>query len=198
MSKFNRNILPTMRENPPIPFVAKLKRLEADGSEVEKVESIRFEFLVDPSNPNTRFTKEFFIFKDGTPEEYIKWLMGYRDLELLMPLKEPLERTRMLRTLLKGQALSLLEYHLSKRCGTEEEGVSDHEVLELVIRDLGLDYISRRAIRVQKYYMRRCLFMGPNTTVQQFIERLNELTAIYCSFRRKTPLPSIRMKLLRF
>jgi hypothetical protein len=71
-----------MRENPPIPFVAKLKRLEADDSDAEKVESVRFEFLVDPSNPNTRFTKEFFIFKDGTPEEYIKWLMGYRDLEL--------------------------------------------------------------------------------------------------------------------
>jgi len=60
------------------------------------VESVRFEFLVDPSNPNTRFTKEFFTFKDGTPEDYIKWLMGYRDLELLMPLKEPLERTKML------------------------------------------------------------------------------------------------------
>jgi transposase InsO family protein len=178
-----------MRENPPIPFVAKLKRLEADGSDAEKVESVRFEFLVDPSNPNTRFTKEFFIFKDGTPEEYIKWLMGYRDLELLMPLKEALERTKMLRTLLKGRALSLFEYHLSKRCGTEEEGVSDHEVLELVIRDLGLDYISRRAIRVQKYYMRRCLFMGPNTTVQQFIERLNELNRYLLFFPEENPSP---------
>jgi len=26
------------------------------------------------------------------------------------------------------------EYHLSKRCGTEDMGVSDHEILELVIR----------------------------------------------------------------
>ena len=52
--------------------------------------------------------------------------------------------------------------------------VTDHELLELVLRDLGLDYISRRDIWVQKYYMRRCLFMGPNTTVQQFVERLNE------------------------
>jgi len=115
-SQFTRNIL------------AKLKRLETDSSDAEKVESVRFEFLVDPSNPNTRFTKDFFIFKDGTPEEYIKWLMGYRDLELLMALKEPLERTKMLCSLLTGQALSLFEYHLSKRCGTEEEGVSDQEV----------------------------------------------------------------------
>jgi hypothetical protein len=50
------------------------------------------------------------------------------------------------------------------------------QTLELVNRDIGLDCISRHAIRVQKYYMGRCIFMGPNnTTVQQFVERLNEL-----------------------
>jgi hypothetical protein len=71
------------------------------------VESIRFEFLVDPSNPVTRFSKEFFIFKDGNPEEYNRWLMGYCDLVMCMPLKEPSDRIKMLRTMLKGCALSL-------------------------------------------------------------------------------------------
>ena len=84
-----------------------LKKLEAEGADSEKVESIRFEFLVDPSNAATRFSKEFFIFKDESPEDYIRWLIGYRDLELLMPLKEPSERTKMLRTMLKGRSLSL-------------------------------------------------------------------------------------------
>ena len=74
---------PTMRENPPIPFVTKPKKVEAEGADSDKVESIRFEFLVDPSNPATRFSKEFIIFKDGSPEDYIRWLIGYRDLELL-------------------------------------------------------------------------------------------------------------------
>jgi hypothetical protein len=74
-----------MRENLPIPFVTKLKKLEAEGADSDKVESIRFEFLVDPSNPATRFSKEFFVFKDGSREEYIRWLMGNW---LLMPLKE--------------------------------------------------------------------------------------------------------------
>ena len=115
MSKFSKHILPTMRENPPIPFVTKLKKLEAEGVDSEKVESIRFEFLVDPSNPATRFPKEFFVFKDGSPEEYIRWLMGYRDLELLMPLKEPSDRTKMLRTMLKGSTLSLFEYMIFLR-----------------------------------------------------------------------------------
>jgi hypothetical protein len=60
----------------------------------------------------------------------------------------------MLRTLLKGRALEQFDYHLGKRLCTEDIELSDHELLELVIRDLGLDYITRRAIRVQKYYMR--------------------------------------------
>jgi hypothetical protein len=61
----------------------------------------------------------------------------------------------MLHTFLKGQALSLFEYHLARQCGGEDVETSDHKLLELVVRDLGLDYISRRAIRLQKYYIRR-------------------------------------------
>ncbi len=101
---------------------------------------VRFEFLVDPSKPATRFSKVFFIFKDGSLEENIRCLMGYRDLELLMPLKEPSNRTKMLCMVLKGCALSLsrslFEYHLPKRCSGEDVEVTDHELLELVIRDL--------------------------------------------------------------
>jgi hypothetical protein len=38
MSKVSKHILPTMRENPPIPFVTKLKKLEAEGADSEKVD----------------------------------------------------------------------------------------------------------------------------------------------------------------
>jgi hypothetical protein len=86
------------------------------------------------------------------------WLIGYCNMELLIPLKEPSARTKMLCMMLKGCALSYDNY-LSKRCGGKAIDTKDQELLELVIRDVGLDYISRRAIRVQKYYMRRCLFM---------------------------------------
>jgi hypothetical protein len=71
-----------------------------------------------------------------------------------MPLKEPSDRTKMLRTMLKRRELSLFEYHHSKQCDGEDIEVSDHDLLELVIRDVGLDCISRRAIMVQKYYRR--------------------------------------------
>jgi hypothetical protein len=122
MSKFTKpyhGMLPTIREiPPPIFFMTRLKKVEAEGADSDKVEpeSIRYEFLLDPSIPDNKFSKEFSIFKDGSPE-----------------------------------------------------------LLELVIRDVGLEYMSRRAIRVQKYYMRRSLFMVPNTAVQQFVEMLNEL-----------------------
>jgi hypothetical protein len=39
--------------------------------------------------------------------------------------------------------------------------------------DMGLEYIPKSAIQVQKYYMRRGLFLGQNVCVQMFVERLN-------------------------
>jgi hypothetical protein len=76
-----------------------------------------------------------------------------------MPLKEPADNTSMLQTLLKGQTLSHFEHHLRTRVGVEDSEVPRNE----------------RA----KYCMRkpRSLYMGFNTSVQQFLERqqLNDL-----------------------
>jgi hypothetical protein len=89
--------------------------------------------------------------------------MAYCEIEYLMPLKEPADKSKMFRILLKGQDLSYLENHLRKRLDAEDAKLPDNDLLELVIRDIGLEYIPRQAISVQKYYMRRGLFMGPNT-----------------------------------
>jgi hypothetical protein len=51
MSKVSNHILPTMRDNPPIPFMTNLKKLEAEYADSDKMESIKFEFLVDPFQP---------------------------------------------------------------------------------------------------------------------------------------------------
>ena len=75
---------------------------------MEKIELIKLEFLMDPANPASKYSRQFVIFKDGCPEEWIKWLMAFREMENLMPLKEPADKTKMFRTLLKGQALSYL------------------------------------------------------------------------------------------
>jgi hypothetical protein len=97
---------------------------------VNKTEYIKFDFFVDPENPASRYSKEFFIFKDNLPEELIKWLMAYRDLEVMMPLKETSERTKMLWTLLKRRALAQFDYHLSKSGIAEDFELPDHERLE--------------------------------------------------------------------
>ena len=191
MSKFVKpgNGLPSaVRENPPIPFVSKVKKVEkAEGAEVDKTEHIKLEFFMDPGNPASKYARHFVIFKDGCPEDWIKWLMAFREIENLMPLKEPADKTKMFRTLLKGQALSYFEHHLRKRLDAEDAELPDNDLLELVIRDIGLEYIPRRAIRVQKYYMRRGLFMGPSTSVQQFVERLNDLNRYLLYFPEETP-----------
>jgi hypothetical protein len=72
-----------------------------------------------------------------------------------MPMKVPADKTRMGRTLLNGQALSYFEYHLMRRLEAEDSDVPDNELIELVLRDVGLDYIHKCVIRVQKYYMRQ-------------------------------------------
>jgi hypothetical protein len=58
-----------------------------------------------------------------------------------------------------------------------------------VLRDVGLEYIPKRAIRVQKYYMRqpRALYMGLNTSLQKFVERLNDLNRYLFYFLEENP-----------
>jgi hypothetical protein len=68
-------------------------------------------------------------------------------------MKEPADNTRMFQTLLKGQALSYFEHHLMRRLEAEDSDVPGNELIELVLRDVGLEYIPKRAICVQNYYM---------------------------------------------
>jgi hypothetical protein len=81
--------------------------------------------------------------------------MAFREIENLMPMKEPTDKTRIFRTLLKGQALSYFEHHLMRKLGAEDSDVPDNELIELVLRDVDLEYIPKRFIRVQKYCMRQ-------------------------------------------
>jgi hypothetical protein len=82
-------------------------------------------------------------------------VIAFREIESLMPMKEPADKTRMFRTLLKCQALSYFEHHLMSGQEAENSGVPDNELIELVLRDVGLEYIPKGTINVQKYCMRR-------------------------------------------
>jgi hypothetical protein len=194
MSKFSKStaaLPPSVRKNPtPIPFVSKVKKMDkVDGPDVDKFEWIKLEFLMDPDNPASKYSRQFAIFKDGCSEEWIKWVMAFREIENLMPMKEPADKTRMFRTFLKGQALSYFEHHLMRRLEAEDSEVPDNELIELVLRDVGIEYIPKHTIHVQKYEMRqpRGLYMGLNTSVQQFVERLNDLNRYLLYFPEENP-----------
>jgi hypothetical protein len=53
------------------------------------------------------------------PLDWIKWVMAFREIENLMPMKEPANKIRIFLTLLKGQALSYFEHHLMRRLKAE-------------------------------------------------------------------------------
>jgi hypothetical protein len=77
-------------------------------------------------------------------------VMAFREIENMMPMKEPADKTSMFRTLLKDQVLSNFEHHLMRRLKAEDLDVPNNELIELVLRDVGLE-----SIRVQKCYMRQ-------------------------------------------
>ena len=123
LSKFNRSLTglpPAVRKNPPIPFVSKARKTENPEENADKTEYIKLEFYMDPSNPASKYSRHFFIFKDGGVEDWVKCLMAYCEMETLMILREPADTSKMMRTLLKGQALSYFEHHLKKRLDAED------------------------------------------------------------------------------
>jgi hypothetical protein len=63
-------------------------------------------------------------------------------------MKKPADKTSMSQTLLKGQALYYFEHHLMRRLEAEDSDVTDNELIELVLRDVGLEYIPKHAICV--------------------------------------------------
>jgi hypothetical protein len=175
MSKFSKSapaLPPSVRKSHPIPFVSNVEKMDkVDRTDADKSELIKLEFLMDSDNPawGSKYSRQFAIFKDGcrVPEDWIKRVMTFREIENLMPMKEPADKTRIFSTLLKGQALSYFEHHLRKRVKTEGSEVPDNELIELVLRDLVLEYISKHAILKKKYYMWKSLYMGLNTSIQQ-------------------------------
>jgi hypothetical protein len=130
--------------------VSTVKKMDkVDEHDAYKSECIKLEFLMDPDNPalDSKYSRQFSIFKDRCPENWIKWVMAFR----VIPMKAPADKTRMFWTLLKGQALSYFEHHLMRRLEAEDSDVTDTEFIELVLRDIGLEYIPKRAIHMQKY-----------------------------------------------
>jgi hypothetical protein len=78
-------------------------------------------------------------------------VMAFLEIEILMPLKEPGDKTRIFRTLLKCQALFYFEHHLRRSLEAEDTDLPENELIELVLRDVGLESIPNCAVLLQRY-----------------------------------------------
>jgi hypothetical protein len=71
MSKFYKSsaaLPPSVRENPlPLtPFVSKVKKIDkVDGPDADKSEWNKLEFLIDPDNPTSKYSRHLAFLKDG-------------------------------------------------------------------------------------------------------------------------------------
>jgi hypothetical protein len=79
MSKFSKYsaVLPPSVLKNPIPSFSKVKKIDKlDRSDTDKTEWIKSVFFMDIDNPSSgsKYSRNFTIFKDGCPEEWIKWL----------------------------------------------------------------------------------------------------------------------------
>jgi hypothetical protein len=112
---------------------------QVDGPDTDNSDCINLEFLMVSDNLalDSKYSRQFAIFKDGCPKDWITWVMAFREIENLIPMKEPSEKTRIFWTLLKGQALSYFEHHLRKRLEAVDSDIPDNELIELVLRGLG-------------------------------------------------------------
>jgi hypothetical protein len=50
------------------------KMVKVDGSDVDKTDVIKVDFLMDPDNPASNNFPHFTFFKEGYPKEWIKYL----------------------------------------------------------------------------------------------------------------------------
>jgi hypothetical protein len=66
----------------------------------------------------------------------------------------------------------------------EDTELHENELIELLHRGLDLEYIPKHTICIQNNYMRqsRALYMSLKTSVQQFVERLNDLNGYLLYF----------------
>jgi hypothetical protein len=60
---------------------------KVDKPDADKTECIKLEFLIDPDNTASKYSRQFAIFKDACniSEEWIKWVISFREIENLLP-----------------------------------------------------------------------------------------------------------------
>jgi hypothetical protein len=71
---------------PLIPLVSKVKKMDkvdnVDGPDTQKSKLIKLEFFINPFQQalGSKYSRQFAIFKEVCPGDWIKWVMAFREI----------------------------------------------------------------------------------------------------------------------
>jgi hypothetical protein len=135
MSKFSKSsasLPPSVHKNPSLNLILK-KMDKVDGPDAGKYDWIKLEFLMDPDNPawGSKYSWQLAIFKDGCPKDWIKWVMAFCEIENLMSMKEPDDKTRML-----CRAIAKFKHLKNNKACFEAKAVSVKKSLDFLFEEI--------------------------------------------------------------
>ena len=97
--------------SPPIPFVVlEKKSMKMDNNDEDKSNYKKIDVLLDHTNTNTGSTKQkVHVFEKHNPEDWIKWKLCYRKLEMAVFLDSASKRLNMVQNLLHREAQDIFD-----------------------------------------------------------------------------------------
>jgi hypothetical protein len=118
---------------------------ELDGDDQKKQRS--FNIFLDPENKDSdKYTRKVAVFKDGTPEDFVRFLMEYEELFKAGHYITASQEESIYRCLLAGKAKEVFT-SVSKRPKTEnlelasEKQVDATMVLAIILNDIAKKYV---------------------------------------------------------
>ena len=137
---------------PAIPFEKVTEKTSDSKDEKDKFKT--FEIKIDREDKESDTIEQSIrVFEQGSPEDYVKWLESYRELEVAMPLEKPDNKVNVIRSILKGNFLEAFNAQLGDKDFTDKK-VED-ALYKVTLKAFNND---RHAYRRQVQYMRYQLY----------------------------------------
>jgi hypothetical protein len=156
----------------------------------EKTRKIKLTLSTEPGNENGKtLTKEFKIFRTGSPEEWILWRRDFNEICTGMAITVGSNRNRMVRQLLSDEPLSQFETRLATYA-TETNANCN-----LALDAVAVQIFPNNAYAKQKKYLRQGMWKPRALTIRNVYIRLCELNNQLTSYPNQTGiLPEDELK----
>jgi hypothetical protein len=160
-----------------IRVAAPIPLAKVETPEPAKGEYLTLKLRANPADAHSA-TREILVayFKEGTPEQWLDFLTKVREVLEGQGLTTGPQKYTMMRTLLKGDALSFFN---QKAIEVGNETVVNFEKM---IKHMTYHIIPRRAVMYQQRYMLGGLRKPENMTTRKFCNRLTELNTYLALF----------------